>query len=84
MDLIPEPAGRDAAPIQGLYKLDGDTYTEVIAQPGKPRPTSFTAPKGSGRTLLVYRRKALGRAFRPRFRRLPATRSASLAGCPGV
>ncbi|MDR3622288.1 MAG: TIGR03067 domain-containing protein [Paludisphaera borealis] len=56
VDLTPESARDASASIRGVYKIEGDVYTEVLAQPGQPRPTSFSAPAGSGRTLLVYHR----------------------------
>ncbi len=40
----------------GIYRLEGNTATWCWAPPGKPRPESFEAPAGSGRTLLVNQR----------------------------
>lgn len=40
----------------GIYELDGDTVKFCFAAPGKERPTDFTAPEGSGRTLSVWKR----------------------------
>jgi uncharacterized protein (TIGR03067 family) len=37
---------------RGLYYLEGDTLTMVVAAPEQPRPTSFD----SGGVKLVYRR----------------------------
>ncbi len=41
----------------GIYELDGDTYKYCLAPPGKPRPTEFASPPGSGISLGVSRRK---------------------------
>jgi uncharacterized protein (TIGR03067 family) len=40
----------------GIYELKGDTVKFCFARPGMDRPTDFTAKKGSGRTLSVWRR----------------------------
>ena len=41
----------------GIYELDGDTYKYCLAPPGKPRPTVFASPEGSGISLGVSRRR---------------------------
>jgi hypothetical protein len=43
---------------QGIWKLDGNTLTICYADPGRPRPTEFTASAQSKRWLLVLTRKA--------------------------
>lgn len=40
----------------GIYMLDGDTLKFCFAAPGQERPTEFTAPEGSQRTLSVWKR----------------------------
>jgi uncharacterized protein (TIGR03067 family) len=40
----------------GIYKLDGDTVTFCTADLDAKRPTDFTSKKGSGQTLLVYKK----------------------------
>jgi uncharacterized protein (TIGR03067 family) len=46
----------DGKEIKGIYKLDGDTLTSCVAEPGKERPTEFAAKPGSGHTLRVFQR----------------------------
>jgi uncharacterized protein (TIGR03067 family) len=41
---------------RGIYQLDGDTFMDCFSEAGGARPTEFRAPKGSGRTLVTYRR----------------------------
>jgi uncharacterized protein (TIGR03067 family) len=43
-------------PGRGIYSLDGDDLKIIHGEVGKPRPTQFAAPAGSGLTLLVLRR----------------------------
>lgn len=42
--------------IQGIYLVEGDIFIECTAPPGEDRPKSFTTTKGSGQTLVVYKR----------------------------
>jgi uncharacterized protein (TIGR03067 family) len=43
--------------VKGIYKLDGDTLTICVAEPGKDRPKAFEAKMGTGHTLLVFKRE---------------------------
>lgn len=47
-------AGKSAL---GIYEVDGDMQKVCLAQPGKDRPTEFSAKEGSGHTLAVWKRK---------------------------
>jgi uncharacterized protein (TIGR03067 family) len=40
----------------GVYRFGEDARTVCLAQPGKDRPTEFTAPAGSGHVLAVLKR----------------------------
>lgn len=42
--------------VQGVWKLEGDTLTICVAEPGKERPKAFAGKEGTGHTLLVFRR----------------------------
>jgi uncharacterized protein (TIGR03067 family) len=44
-------------PILGIYDFEGDTWKICYANPGKDRPTDFTAKEGSERTLAVWERE---------------------------
>jgi hypothetical protein len=41
----------------GILDWLNDELHVVMSQPGAPRPTEFTADKGSGRTLSCWKRK---------------------------
>jgi uncharacterized protein (TIGR03067 family) len=39
-----------------IYELDGDAFKDCTALPGDERPKEFTAKKGSGYSLITYKR----------------------------
>jgi uncharacterized protein (TIGR03067 family) len=41
----------------GIYEIDGETFRVCCARPGDGRPADFFAKVGSGRTLIVFKRK---------------------------
>jgi len=43
--------------VLGIYELGDDTRKLCYAQPGKDRPSEFSAPAGSGHTLVVFKRE---------------------------
>jgi uncharacterized protein (TIGR03067 family) len=46
---------------RGIYQINGDSQVIFcFAQPGAARPTDFSAPAGSGRTLQVFNRAGDG------------------------
>jgi uncharacterized protein (TIGR03067 family) len=44
--------------VKAIYKLDRDTLTICVAEPGKDRPEAFSGKAGSGHTLLVFKKNA--------------------------
>jgi uncharacterized protein (TIGR03067 family) len=42
--------------VQGVYRIEGDTLTVCVGEPGKERPKEFRSAEGSGHMLLVLRR----------------------------
>jgi uncharacterized protein (TIGR03067 family) len=42
--------------VRAIYLVEGDVLVECATPPGADRPKGFTAAKGSGHTLTVYKR----------------------------
>lgn len=40
----------------GIYELTGKTRKICFAEPGRQRPSDFSSPAGSGRTLAIFER----------------------------
>jgi uncharacterized protein (TIGR03067 family) len=57
IDAIPALRGGQGKPILGIYEIEKDRYKLCFAAPGRDRPTEFTSPTGSGRTLTVWERE---------------------------
>jgi uncharacterized protein (TIGR03067 family) len=43
--------------VLGIYKLEGDTLTVCVPEPGKARPKEFASKEGSGHLLFVFQRE---------------------------
>jgi uncharacterized protein (TIGR03067 family) len=65
IDVIPDGGRSRAKRVLGIHWLDGDDQTVCMAGPDQDRPKAFDAGKGSGRTLMTFRRE----------RRRPSVRS---------
>ncbi|QEH38730.1 hypothetical protein OJF2_73360 [Aquisphaera giovannonii] len=57
IDVLPDGGPSKGKRVLGIYKQDGDELTLCMADPDKPRPTSFEAEPGSHQTLMVFRRQ---------------------------
>jgi uncharacterized protein (TIGR03067 family) len=57
IDIMDETGVKNEKTKLGIYELDGDTYKNCLAPPGKPRPTEFTSKPGSGHSLGVSKRE---------------------------
>lgn len=56
IDVIPDGGPSRGERVPGIYKLEGDTLTICMGEPGRGRPKEFKAVKGSGSTLMTFRR----------------------------
>jgi uncharacterized protein (TIGR03067 family) len=54
IDVIPDGGRYMGEHVLGIYRFERETLSICMAAPGKPRPTAFTADKGSGWTLRVF------------------------------
>jgi uncharacterized protein (TIGR03067 family) len=52
-----DSTGDDGTTWHGIVKIEGDTQTIALAPPGKPRPTAFASPAGSGIIFHVWKKK---------------------------
>lgn len=56
IDVLPDGGPRRDEQVLGIYKLEGDDLTICMAAPGKDRPKELTGAKGTGQTLMTFRR----------------------------
>jgi arylsulfatase A len=58
LDVLPDGGRARGQRVLGIYRLEGDTLTIAMADPGQPRPTSFESGPGSRVTVQTFRREA--------------------------
>ena len=58
IDVTPDGGPNRDKVVLGIYKFEKDTLTICMAGTGQERPKTFEAEKGSGRTLMAFRRGA--------------------------
>lgn len=56
IDLIPDGGAFKGEKVLGIYKIENDLLTLCMAPRGKPRPENWEAPKGSGISLMVFKK----------------------------
>jgi RNA polymerase sigma factor (sigma-70 family) len=61
LDICYEKSKAGDSPFEGkvaaaVYEIDGDTLTECSEDPGNQRPEGFHSPRGTHRSLMVYKR----------------------------
>lgn len=56
IDLIPDGGPHKGEKVLGIYKLEKDRLTLCVAPRGKPRPENWEAPKGSGISLMEFKK----------------------------
>jgi len=54
---LTSPSLPNRPPERAIWKVEGDRLTLCVGAPGDPRPTDYSAPKGSGRTAYVLTRR---------------------------
>lgn len=57
MDTMPTSGEHKGETLKSIYELNGDTFRECQADPGKDRPKEFSAKAGTGYTLSVMKRQ---------------------------
>jgi uncharacterized protein (TIGR03067 family) len=58
IDVIPDGGRSRGKRVPGIYKFDGDELIICMAGPDQDRPKTFEARKGSGRTLMRFKRES--------------------------
>jgi uncharacterized protein (TIGR03067 family) len=57
IDFMESEGKNKGKPLLGIYELGDDTRKLCYAELGKERPTDFSAPAGSGRVLVEFKRE---------------------------
>jgi uncharacterized protein (TIGR03067 family) len=57
IDVIPDGGRSKGKRVLGIYRLDGDELIICMAGPDKDRPKTLEAAKGSGQTLMMFKRE---------------------------
>jgi len=57
IDFMETEGENKGKPVLGIYELSDETRKLCFAEIGKERPTEFSAPPGSRRTLVVFKRE---------------------------
>ena len=58
IDVTPDGGPNRDKVVLGIYKFEGDELTICMAKASQERPKTFEAEKGSGQTLMAFRRGA--------------------------
>jgi uncharacterized protein (TIGR03067 family) len=56
VDVTPSSGPDKGKTVLAIYEVKGDTQRVCFARPGKPRPKTFEAKKGSGDALYTHKR----------------------------
>ena len=57
IDVMPDGGPSKDKRVLGIYQLEAEILTICMASPDQPRPKAFRAEKGTGQTLMVFRRE---------------------------
>ncbi len=56
IDVIPDGGPHKGEKVLGIYKIENERLTLCMAPRTKPRPENWEAPKGSGISLMVFKK----------------------------